>query len=379
MNLFILSELRPGFTHVGWSVSYSLEETFAELLNPTFIYPERKQPFRALRQLGFDEERLLPIEGRINNVFQSWYDIRSLPTLPQGTNVLLAIGLTPDFLLSLPALGPLLKKFDLRVGYLLDGFNPEWIDEAIVKYLDHLFVFSDELAEEVAQLHGISTTFLPLGVNTTKSHFPNSNRWIDIISYGRGNETVHKCLQTHFNQQANGRMYFHSTFARGEVDNQQEHVTLMRKLLSRSKISLCFEASHIIRFRGQSPLLYRWFEAWAAGCTVVGKKPFGKGVSKLMDWENSAIDIPDAPSEWINFFNALLDDEETLAQNAERNYRACLLQHDWRYRIKDMLTTLDLPVPEALNHSIAQLQAQAVEASNFFNHFSVTTPMPNVS
>jgi putative molybdopterin biosynthesis protein len=32
----------------------------------------------------------------------------------------------------------------------------------------------------------------------------------------------------------------------------------MRKLLGHSKISLCFEASNLARFRGQSPLLYRW-------------------------------------------------------------------------------------------------------------------------
>ncbi|XPM60490.2 MAG: glycosyltransferase [Leptolyngbya sp. IPPAS B-1204] len=364
MNLFVLSELGHKGSHVGWSVNHSLEETLTEVLNPTLIYPEKIFPLKWLHQLGIPEDNLEPFELRLNRLLKHWYKLQHLPTLPQGTNVLLVIGLTPNFLQALLTIAPLLKQFDLRIAYLLDGFKPTWLDPTIATWLDHLFVISQELATEISQISSISTTFLPLGANTTKSYASGTHRWIDIISYGRGNEAVHRCLQAHFNQGSTERMYFHSTFTTGEVENPREHITLMRKLLSRSKISLCFEASHLSRFNGHSPLLYRWFEAWAAGCTIVGKQPFEQGVQELMDWENSTIEIPDSPTDWIPFFESLLADETTLALNARRNQQECMLRHDWLYRIKTMLTTVGLPVPEALHDAITQLQAEAIDTYN---------------
>lgn len=368
MNLFILSELSPQWTHVGWSVSYSLEETLADIFKPTFIYPEATQPYRMLREMGVTHARFDPLERHLQKVFKTLFAVKHLPKLGAGRNVLLVIGLTPDFLLALNTLRPILDQFDLRVAYLLDGFDPTWMPEPAAS-LDHLFVISHELATSIHQLHGIHTTFLPLAIDTTQSSLGQGSRWIDILNYGRTDEAVHQCLQQHFNQQTHDRMYFHSTFAHAQVYNQREHVILMRKLLSRSKISLCFEASYTDRFQGHSPLLYRWFEAWSAGCTVVGRKPFGLGVAELMDWENSTIPIPDDPSDWIEFFNSVLADELTLAMNARRNYQQCLLRHDWRYRIKDMLLTLNLPIPEELNSAIAQIQERAVTSSNLLKFF----------
>jgi hypothetical protein len=175
-------------------------------------------------------------------------------------------------------------------------------------------------------------------------------------------------LQQHYNRQDPNRLYHHSTVAQPIVENFQEHFLLLRKLLNRSKISLCFEASGLSRFQGHSPILYRWLEAWSAGCTVVGKRPFGTGVADLIDWENSTIDIPDDPDVWIDFFELLLNDEATLAMNSKRNYQQCMLRHDWRYRIKDMLATVGLPIPDTLANAIEQLQKQATDIDTDLNN-----------
>lgn len=366
MDLFVLSELRPRNTHVGWSVSSNLEATLAEVLNPIFIYPELRRPLRDLEESDLPRGSLAPLQGQIKRFFRrtskSWFTLPSLPTLGKGPNILLVIGLTPEFLYALPTLEPILKQFDLRIAYFLDGFDPRWLDPALVARLDHLFVISKELTAEVEQLHQISTTFLPIAVDTTKFN-PNSLRLIDVLSYGRNNTALHQRLQKHFIQMPSERLYFHSTFAYGDVESLPAHTALMSKLLCRSKISLCFEASNIERFRGQSPLLYRWFEAWAAGCTIVGRQPFGEGVAELMDWENSTIDLPVTPSDWVPFLEMLLDDEATLALNARRNHQESILRHDWRYRIKNMLASVDLPIPETLNRSIELLQQQALDCS----------------
>jgi hypothetical protein len=48
-----------------------------------------------------------------------------------------------------------------------------------------------------------------------------------------------------------------------------------------------------------------------------------------------------------------------LLANTQRNYRECLLRHDWRYRLKVMFETAGLPIPEKLELEIGQLQQKA--------------------
>ena len=252
-------------------------------------------------------------------------------------------------------MGSLLDQFDLRVGYLLDGFHPSHLNRPALPKLDHLFVITPCLAKEVQQLHSINASFLSLATNTFPLNGYQPQRSIDIFSYGRTNEQVHAQLQQ-FNKPESRRLYMHSTFAGGEVHNMREHLALLNRLLQRSKISLCFEASNLARFRGRSPLLYRWFEGWAAGCVIVGKKPQGKGIETLMSWQDSTLSIPDDPDEIIPFFEALLQDEPRLQEISRRNYVECRLRHDWRYRFRDLFNTLNLPLPAPLVEQIEQLQ-----------------------
>lgn len=354
MNLFVLSELNPGNKHVGWSVSCSMESTLAQVCNPTFIYPSPNQTLRLFDRFEISDSGVDYLQRYRHRLFKSWFTVDALPTLPEGVNVLLVVGLGPRFLLSIHALGPLLKQFDLRLGYILDGFNPQHLDSTLKDSLDHLFVIGSELAEDVQRLHGISTSFLPLATDVLKQDLNLQHRPIDILSYGRGNQDVHHVLHDRYGKLGSDRFYHYSTFFQPEVHDQQEHIDLLENLLNRSKVSLCFEASDVGRFMGYSPILYRWFEAWAAGCTVVGKKPTGQGVAELMQWENSAIDLPNSPSDWIPFFEDLLEDESTLQRNAERNYREALLQHDWRYRFREMFSTVGLETPETLVEQIGR-------------------------
>jgi len=49
----------------------------------------------------------------------------------------------------------------------------------------------------------------------------------------------------------------------------------------------------------------------------------------------------------------------TLSANAQRNYRACLLQHDWCYRFQTLFNVVGLPTPESLQVCINALQLKA--------------------
>ncbi len=346
MNLFVLSELQSVENHVGWLASYDLEEVLADTCNATFIYPESNDKIRFLKRYR-------------HRIFKSWFKVKDLPTLGEPPNILLVTGISYKSLLMMPALGDLLKKFDIRIAYLFDIFEPRHLDRQVISDLDYLFVPVAEIADQVNDMFPVKAAFLPHGINALKFGSNSPNRWIDVIGYGRCNPKLHEYLQVHFNQPGTEQTYFHSTFSGAQVNSYREHKMLLAKLLGKSKISLCFESSKEERFKGYSPLLTRWLEGFAAGCTIVGKKPFGKGVADLINWQNSTIDIPDSPSEWIPFFEELLGDNEMLLANSQRNYHECLLRHDWRYRLRQMFQTVDLPIPAKLDEEIAQLKQKA--------------------
>lgn len=353
MNLFVLSELHANHNHVGWSVSYTLEDTLAAVCNVHFLYPIQNRGLTYFKPAASDRPDFLT---RIQQaVSKSWFELDKLPTLADSPNVLLVIGLTPHFLLSIFSLKHLLDQFDLRVGYLLDGFEPDQMNRQSLPKLDHLFVISPSLAKEVQQLHDIKASFLPLATNTFPLPQHQTQRSIDILGYGRTNKQVHAQLQQ-FNQPGSQRFYMHSTFSGAEVYDVRDHIGVLNRLLERSKISLCFEGGYLNRFRGRSPLLYRWFEGWAAGCVIVGKRPLDDGVETLMDWQDSTLDVPGDCNEVIPFFEALLQDESRLQEISRRNYVECRLRHDWRYRLRDLFEKLSLPIPAPLIEQVQQLQ-----------------------
>lgn len=351
MNIFILSEFYSNSSNqnsVCFGFNYVFERILADTCNATIIYPE-------------SNDRIGLYNRCKNRIFKSWFKFEELPILKDKPNILLVIGLGPQHLLAMSSLGNLLEKFDLRLAYLIDIFDPRHIDSSVIPYLDHILVTIPELVDETNQFISEKSSFMPLGTDVLKYGSNSLHRCIDIINYGRGNPKIHQSLQLHFNQLNSNHLYFHSTFDTSQVYNLQEHILLLNKLLSKSKISLCFEPSQISRFRGYSPLTFRWFEGWAAGCTIVGKKPFSKGTNELMDWENSTIEIPENPSEWIPFFEELLGDQETLLANSQRNYRECLLRHDLRYRIKDIFDIVGLPIPSRLNDEIKYLKQKGIQ------------------
>lgn len=346
MNLFVLSELGFVENHVGWLASYDLEQVLAETCNATFIYPEQNDDIRLFKRYR-------------HRIFKSWFNIKDLPTLGEPPNVLLVIGMNCYSALMIPALGPLLKKFDVCLAYLFDLYEPQELDREVIPSLDALFVPIAEIADEINEKLPVKAHFLPHAYNALKYGANPQHRCIDVMSYGRSNPKVHKCLQESFNQSTSNRTYFHSTFTKTQVTSFKEHKALLAKMLSKSKISLCFEPSQEPRFHGYSPLLTRWLEGWGAGCTIVGRRPFGKHVADLMNWKNSTIDIPENPSDWLPFFDEVLNEQEMLVANSERNYRECLLRHDWRYRLREMFQTVGLPIPEKLDEEIVQLQQKA--------------------
>lgn len=374
MNLVVLSQVHPSNRHIGFSVIHDFERFLRSTLKPTILYPLPNQSInvKLFKQHKFSDQELAFLRRYRHRIFKSWYELSVPPAIEKipnknHPNVLLILGLTPDFLLSIHTLESILNQFDLKIAYLLDMSFACHVDRSVASLLDYVFVISAGFFDHTVTNLSFEIGVMPLGIDTCQVHYNRGHRPIDIFGYGRFEPSVHRVLQAHYNQSPQmERIYLHSTFSGGNVESVAEHMALHSKLLSHTKISLCFEASNTPRFQGASPLLFRWLEGWLHGCVLVGKAPRDHEVAQLMDWENSTFEVPDNVDDVVPFIEALLDDQYSLSEISYRNYQECCWRHDWAYRLRDIFNALELPVPEVIADRIGQLRLKS--ASNLVMH-----------
>jgi len=108
-------------------------------------------------------------------------------------------------------------------------------------------------------------------------------------------------------------------------------------------------------------MTHRWPQAWAAGCTVVGRRPTEPELVPYLDWPESTLEIPDDGAEWIPYLESVLDDEEGLRRRRRRNTLEVLRRHDDRLRLRKLLDNLGLEPPERLRAELQRLEATIVE------------------
>ena len=94
-----------------------------------------------------------------------------------------------------------------------------------------------------------------------------------------------------------------------------------------------------------------------------------------MSWEDSSIDLPESPEEAVAFLHGLFDDHERLKRIRLRNYYHALSSHDWRWRLRDMFDSLNVPLPAGLRDELEQLEARAAVAKlNAINAGAMAVP-----
>ena len=203
------------------------------------------------------------------------------------------------------------------------------------------------------------------------------------MSYGRTPKNYQEALFKHLNSANSGYFYYHNiSESRQDFPEQSYspqrydylHQQKLRKILKRSKLALAFDfdytkihdslglnmkkhPSHRCR---ESILTRRWFEIIASGCTSIGKRPSSEMSNQLFGWEDAMIELPDDPSEGIEFIKDLLADSQRLDRSHKRNYLNSLEKNDWRIRISEILETLDLPLTYQLRNEIDMLRSEAL-------------------
>lgn len=203
----------------------------------------------------------------------------------------------------------------------------------------------------LSQLYGIPTDHFPLAADVVKYGNNRPKRLIDVTGYGRLKQEHSVLLSQSYNHPESARMYFHTDHMNfTTVTDHYIHRRYFWKVLTNSKISLCYShksANPASRFRhdfvGQ-----RWFESLAGGCAIVGYKPDCTEAEKMFGWEDALIELPAETPEIVPFLESLLNDEQRMQVIYERNYYHALVSHDWIYRIENLLSSAQLPLPPKL-------------------------------
>ncbi|SHE53126.1 Glycosyl transferases group 1 [Microbulbifer donghaiensis] len=345
-NLVVLSEYPLQRDHVGYSLLYDLQELILSwnipILDVAYRFPMQDNP-------------------RLYNRFRNPYRVADVSSTTAPGNQLLVICSTPHFLLTLASLGRDIHRFSRIAVYFVDSFDAVTLDgfgPRILKFVDLVFTGIEEIAEDLRNHHGFEQAhFLPFGIDAlSHARIPNKNQ-VDVFGYGRINREYHRALQSAFGAPSSPYTYVHSTFETATINSMREHRQLQWKLMSASSINLCFEPSDTPRFLNRSPVLYRWFEAWAAGNLVVGTRPKCTSAPSLMGWEDSMVDVPTDPADGPDAIVQLLRDRERLQAIQRRNQIHALHRHDWRYRFARILNTMGAPLPEPLRLQLDTLQA----------------------
>lgn len=349
---FSIVSLRGIEPTLGWTPIYEFEDLLASATEGTIHRPALK---------GRTARRLLrgPLRQRFGHI-----TFADPPRpVPGRDNVLIAVATTPTQLQMLLGV-PGLRSFDHVVAYVIDSYRYADYPE-VTSRLDRIFTPILEDVEALQERFGVPTTLLPFGYDALVqgSDRDHRHRPIDVIGYGRQPPEHQRAIREAFNRPGSDRLYFHSTYHHPRPRDVREERDLFWKLLRRSNLALAFcTKAFYQRPIPVSIVTCRWFECLTAGCVVVGRRPSTPLADQLFDWPDATIEAPDDPAEFVPFVEDLLAQPERLDEARRVTRRQFLARHDVRYRIRDIFTTLGLPLPVALEAGLDELSRLSEKA-----------------
>ncbi|MHC4833003.1 MAG: glycosyltransferase [Planctomycetota bacterium] len=280
---------------------------------------------------------------------------------PGRDNVLEVHGISTAMVRGGSLLEPIWDRFSRRVLTIVDTIEPEHIPSSHIRRFDLVRCFCPALARRWRRRTDVPVLFQPTGIDALDFLHRSDRRPIDMIVVGRRDPEFHEAVRRHYLNPETGRLLLDfGTRPQGPRPPEDEWRLLMATY-ARSKIAFCFEPSANLRFKGRSSMTHRWPQAWAAGCTVVGRRPTEPELAPYLDWPESTLEIPDDRTEWIPYLESVLDDEEGLSRRRHRNTLEVLRRHDGRLRLRRMLEALDLDIPKRLRGELQRLEATIVE------------------
>jgi hypothetical protein len=372
-----------------YGMCFEFEDVLTEDCGAQLLYPEPHPIFKRSFQ------HKLTASGALHRLIRKstgvFHPVASeqLPKAGDDLNVLIIVAMNGNDLQPLLAIPQWRQRYDRVLVYVFDCWVLEAFPKAITSQIDHIFGPFLGMCAQVSDYLGIPATVLPPGTNVRHHGSPRAERPIDITSYGRCSKQYSEAISRAFNEPGTGRIYYtHGSMQSGQFPSlpygperqDYQHKRLLSKVLRRSQAALAFSnvftsksqstMQHHVAHRIATPILgYRWFEISAAGCAVLGKRPESPFTDEYLGWEDATIELPDDPLAGVDFIHDFLGDKARLEAIHHRNYYENLVRNDWRHRIKVMLETLSIPLPERLQQQLATMEEEYMAANG-------VTPLP---
>ncbi|MEO1377635.1 MAG: glycosyltransferase [Cyanobacteria bacterium J06635_10] len=214
----------------------------------------------------------------------------------------------------------------------------------LAKDFDYIFTTQSHSVDAISKLINRPCYSLPYAVDAIKfCPYPQiPQRHIDVYSIGRRSPMAHKSL-LELTQREN-LLYLYDTIKGLEMRNYQEHRTLYRNLIKRSRYFIANKAKFDSgnQTAGQEELGSRFFEGAAGGAIMIGTPPNCEAYTTHFDWSDAVIEVPLNTTDIANVIADLNTQPERLIKIRKQNIMQSLLRHDWVYRWEEVLTKVGL-------------------------------------
>lgn len=224
--------------------------------------------------------------------------------------------------------------------------------------MTRIFVPTPRLVEEQSAFFDVEHVYMPIGVDAVRFGSERPDRTIDVNAYGRQSRVLTNYLSDTMNLR-DGRYRFNHTdhLASITISDPDRYRAMFWRMLADSKIALAYDPEATgDGDRFDSPFVaQRWYEAIAAGCAVMGRRPPGPETARLFDWPEALIELPEDLEGARTEMVALIDDTDRLAAITRRNHRAALARHDWRHRIDAMADVSGIDRDERFTAELARV------------------------
>lgn len=196
--------------------------------------------------------------------------------------------------------------------------------------------FRQPLAEIRELLKADDILRVPLGVDTTLSDGARADRPVTYLAYGRQPRPLMDRLSHAANVKGSPHLLYHTAHvANPFIRDYYAHRRMFWSLSERSVFSFAYsgtEVDPLDRFP-YSLVGQRWFEAIAAGCVVVGRRPAGEEADELLDWPDATLELDADPEAAVAQLHAWLKDPDRLREIGLRNAAKARERHDWTHRL----------------------------------------------
>ena len=226
---------------------------------------------------------------------------------------------------------------------------------------DHVFLASAGTVDPLQERLDVPVSFLPFGVDALRfaPDDADADRPIAVNNIGRRSAITHGALRDWASR--TDRMYYFDTFTPGYVYDFREHREVLASInkASRYVVTNRGVGANPERTNFQDELSFKFFEAVASGCIMIGEPPSIPEFSKLFDWEDAHIAVPFDYPDIGNLLEDLENDPVRSSRARRMNLKAGFERHDALYRVQEVFETLGIPLGDKAADRQAELQGRA--------------------